>query len=68
MFVEQESNTSAEDVIKQNVMDSIWKCIDGVIKPEQLISNLNEEKEKCQAQYESIIADIINIIGNYSNS
>lgn len=25
-------------------MDSIWKCIDGALKPEQLITALNEEK------------------------
>ena len=30
--------------LKLGLMVSIWKTIDGILKPEQLIANLNEQK------------------------
>lgn len=30
--------------IKYTIMDSIWKCIDGSIKPEQIVSSFAEQK------------------------
>lgn len=52
-----------EENVKNELFSSIWKAVDGLIKPEQLVSTLNDQKGKWkQSQFESLVADILSII------
>ncbi|CAF0721331.1 unnamed protein product [Brachionus calyciflorus] len=57
-----------EDELKFQIMESMWKTIDGQTKQDQLINFLNEQKESYGKHFESLLADVISLIDVEINS